>query len=179
MVAVMTYVRRDLSCMSETFTRSKTGHYGTEQQALNALVVWLIGALEPHAIWLFGSRAHIHPGPFRGGWPFALAKSREGVAPTSPDSAVHPPSGRPSRSGLPDLDTSRRPTWAGPCRVAGHLARNGDGRVLGLLPDVSSRARRSAERCDADTGTPAELNAIFGQRSRVCAAALHAAARTG
>jgi uncharacterized protein len=37
--------------------RPNTGHYATEQEALDAVVARLVEALDPQAIWLFGSRA--------------------------------------------------------------------------------------------------------------------------
>lgn len=43
--------------MRKTETRPNTGRYATEQEALDAVVVRLVEALDPQAIWLFGSRA--------------------------------------------------------------------------------------------------------------------------
>jgi uncharacterized protein len=37
--------------------RPNTGRYATEQEALDAVVARLVEALDPQAIWLFGSRA--------------------------------------------------------------------------------------------------------------------------
>ena len=37
--------------------RANTGRYATEQEALDAVVGRLVEQLDPHAIWLFGSRA--------------------------------------------------------------------------------------------------------------------------
>jgi uncharacterized protein len=75
--------------------RPNTGLYATEQEALAALVARLVEALDPQAIWLFGSRArgdHRPDSDFdllvvakEGQW-FGDAKSdgyREVYAPTS------------------------------------------------------------------------------------------------
>jgi hypothetical protein len=42
---------------SATTIRPNTGRYATEQEALDAVVDRLVQALDPKAIWLFGSRA--------------------------------------------------------------------------------------------------------------------------
>jgi uncharacterized protein len=43
--------------MTEATIRPNTGRYATEQEALDAVVARLVEALDPQAIWLFGSRA--------------------------------------------------------------------------------------------------------------------------
>jgi uncharacterized protein len=42
---------------STPVVRPNTGRYATEQEALDAVVARLVEALDPQAIWLFGSRA--------------------------------------------------------------------------------------------------------------------------
>jgi hypothetical protein len=145
--------------MSRDQVRPNTGRYATEQEALDAVVARLVEALDPQAIWLFGSRARPSL-PLAGRVAFRAAKGRVGLVENEVLRSEPPPS----------VTASLR-----------HLPRKGEGWALGSKSrtNVSSRARRSAQRCDADTGPHSGTATLTSNRSRVCAAALHAAARTG
>lgn len=46
-----------MNTAAQRYVKPNYGPYGSEQEALDALVVRLVNALDPQMIWLFGSRA--------------------------------------------------------------------------------------------------------------------------